>query len=145
MRADGVTLLLALLAGCASPQRPWTVTGADWPVDRIAKAAIEVTGDRHGDLAAGGVVVAHYYPDLFDALCDVAPGNHVSGCHRAGRVDVLVWEARGLGPAWETTALAHEFCHLGLRHGGGYSGPLVDASEPEADACGMLVVKEVGP
>jgi hypothetical protein len=123
-------LPLLLLCACATPRGPWTVTGADWPVQQWADAAIHLTGDRSGHLQAGGRVIVA--PDI-TAMC----GFPAYGC--GGPRLIYVQDVQPV----ERSALAHEFCHLGLQHGGGWGGPVVLATEPQADACALLVRQEI--
>lgn len=122
-------LALLLLVGCAAPAGTWLAVGATWDPQPYADAAIKVSGDRKGYLARGGVVETRA---VLDGICFVDRG-HPSGCAMPQLVYVLDREDP------EQTALAHEFCHLGLAHGGGYSGPVIEATEPQADACSLLV------
>lgn len=124
------TLLAAIavlvLAACGPAPGPWTVEGAEWNVRPWVEAAISVTGDRSELLAAGGRIVV--LPDL-TAAC----GFPAYGCAAPGLIYI---EA---GRPIERSALAHELCHLGLTHGGGYSGPVVRPTEQEADAAAAQV------
>ena len=138
-----LAVVLLLLAGCAVTERPWRFTGAPRPADwdeklpRLVAASRTVSGDRKEWLKAGGVVIVYDTMEAIDGRCPVKPGWHVAGCAGPGGIDILLFPPKGIGPDLYRTALAHELCHLGLTHGGGmWHGPVVGATEPEADACG---------
>jgi hypothetical protein len=137
-------LPLLLLCACATPRGPWTVKGAEWDVQAWADAAARVSGDGRGHLAAGGVVQVFTGPYATDIPCRAPEGMHYSGCAGRGFVKVLVWPPRW-GPGPQTTALAHEFCEIGLER---YEGPwrsIRFPSEAESDACALLVRQAVLP
>ncbi len=138
-----LVVMLILAAGCAVTERPWRFAGAPRPADwderlpRLVAATRTVSGDRKEWLKAGGTVTVYDTEASIDGRCPVTPGWHVSGCAGPGGIDLLLLPSKGIGPDLYDTALGHELCHLGLTHGGGmFGGPVVAATEPEADACG---------
>ena len=138
-------LLTALaLAACGPDVRPWTPLAPPsgrwaptpaWTEEAriILDACREVTGDRIGFLARGGMIRVRLYPEVCEDCA--APGRdleHTSGCAfgPGHLIELRLDPAKGLGPAPRTTSLAHECCHLGLG----------TDDETRADACGKIVL-----
>lgn len=141
-------LLAALaLSACVPGVRPWTplaspsgrwVPTTEWEAEAraIVNACREVTGDKAGHLAKGGMIRVRLYPEVCEDCA--APGRDLertSGCaFGPGHLIALrIDPAKGLGPAPRTTALAHECCHLGLG----------TDDETRADACAKTTLNLV--
>lgn len=141
-----LSLALLLLSACATPQGLWYASGlySDDVLKQataIVEAAKRVTPDEKGYLAQGGMIWIE--PSIVGA-CPVLTGDTPAGCSEPGGI-WLLWPHPRCSPGSDLTcsALAHEACHLGLARGGGLlGGPVVYATEDQADACALLVNQE---